>query len=79
MSMKLGYMGNLCVIFAISLRSCTERYGGHLFVVLPHHRGVVLPPGVAQYDLDHCHVGDYNLGSCGTSMRDICYFFAEQY
>ena len=37
------------------------------------------PPGVAQYDLDHCHVGDYNLGSCGTSMRDICYFFAEQY
>ena len=36
------------------------------------------PPGVAQYDLDHCHVGDYNLGSCGTSMRDICYFFAEQ-
>ena len=24
------------------LRSCTERYGGHLFVVLPHHRGVVL-------------------------------------
>ena len=42
MSMKLGYMGNLCGIFAISLRSCTERYGGHLFVVLPHHRGVAL-------------------------------------
>ena len=50
-------------------------------MVLPHH-GVVLSgtstPGVAQYDLDHCHVGDYKLGSCGTSMRDICYFFAEQ-
>ena len=42
MSMKLSYMGNLCVIFAISLRSCTERYGRHLFVILPHHRGVVL-------------------------------------
>ena len=37
------------------------------------------PPGVAQYDLDHCHVGDYNLGSCGTSMSDICYFFAERH
>ena len=81
--MNLGYMGNLWVIFAISLRSCTEGYGGHLYVVLLHHRRVVLSgtstPGVAQYDLDHCHVGDYNLGSCGTSMRDICYFFAEQY
>ena len=74
MSMQLGYMGNLCVIFAISLRSCTERYGGHLFVVLPHHRGVVLSgtstPGCGSI---------YNLGSCGTSMKDICYFFAEQY
>ena len=40
--MNLGYMGNLWVIFVISLRSCTERYGGHLFVVLLHHGGVVL-------------------------------------
>ena len=50
-------------------------------MVLPHHRGVVLSgtPGMAQYDLDHCHVGDYNLGSCGTSLRDFCYFFVEQH
>ena len=73
MSMQLGYMGNLGVIFAISLRSCTERYGGHLFVVLPHHRGAVLS-GTSTPGCDSI----YNLGSCGTSMKDICYFFAEQ-
>ena len=39
---EVGLYGNLCVIFVISVRSCTERSGGHLFVVLPHHRGVVL-------------------------------------
>ena len=77
--MNLGYMGNLWLIFAISLRSCTERYGGHLFVVLLHHRGVVLSGTHPRVWLNTtCHVGDYNLGSCGTSMRD-CYFFAEQW
>ena len=46
-------------------------------MVLLRHRGVVLseapPPGVAQYDLDHCHVGDYNLGSCARSMRSLLF------
>ena len=41
--------------------------------------GASFPGKLAQFDLDHCHVGDYNLGSCGTSMTDICCFFAEQY
>ena len=39
---EVGLYRNLCVIFAVSVRSGTERYGGHLFVVWLHHRGVVL-------------------------------------
>ena len=79
--MNLGYMGNLWIIFAISLRSW-EVWGTFIRGFATSSRSSTecnLPPGVAQYDLDHCQVGDYNLGSCGTSMSDICYFFAEQY
>ena len=68
------------MVFATSSLSSTERYVGHLLVVFAtSSRSNLQPRGAAQYDLDHCHVWDYDFGLCGTSMSGICYFIAEQY
>ena len=72
---ELGYMGNLCVIFAISLRSCAERYEGHLFAVLPHHRGVVLS-GTSTLGCDSIRLGSL---SCRRLQPWVLWNIYERY
>ena len=63
----LGYVGHLCVIFAISLRSCTEGHGY-----------VDFTSGICDYRAAQCCNKLCHLAS-GISVSGICHYIAKQY